>query len=260
LSFSLTTYNVLADSYIRPDWFPNTPPEWLDPARRHPALVDSIAELGTELIALQEVELDVFRRLEVRLETLGYRGMYGAKGRNKPDGCATFVKVDLFSEVEWQRLHYDDATEDGPASGHLALIARLEVAGRSVSLANTHVKWAPPETPRAEHQGARQLDELVAWCLAHPSDAWIVCGDLNCPPESAVLDGLRGAGLTDTHTGIDTPTCNANRLPRKLDHIFASQGLEACPGVIPSIQPDTALPSSSHPSDHLPVTAGLTWR
>jgi mRNA deadenylase 3'-5' endonuclease subunit Ccr4 len=260
MPFSFATYNILADSYIRPEWYPHTPAEWLTPTRRHSALVAAIVELGSDMIALQEVELPVFEMLETHLKPLGYTGRYEAKGRNKPDGCATFVNQEVVTGIKWQRLDYQDAMEGGAVSGHLALITLLEMNGRSLGVANTHVKWAPPETPRTAHQGARQLDELVDFCMAQSCDAWIVCGDLNCVPDSTVLDSLREAGFIDSHDANHAPTCNANRAPRKLDHIFVTQALHSVPGAIETIDADTPLPSSVHPSDHLPVTAILDWR
>jgi mRNA deadenylase 3'-5' endonuclease subunit Ccr4 len=39
MSFSVASYNVLAEAYIRPDWYPNTPAAVLAPSHRHPTLL-----------------------------------------------------------------------------------------------------------------------------------------------------------------------------------------------------------------------------
>jgi mRNA deadenylase 3'-5' endonuclease subunit Ccr4 len=257
---TLVSYNVLADSYIRPDWYPHTPSEWLDPAVRHPALVTEIVAFDADIVALQEVERPVFNALQERLSALGYVGRYAPKGRNKPDGCATFVRTSASPTVAWQRLAYSDGDSARADSGHVALLALLEVAGKTLGVANTHVKWAPPDTPRAAHIGARQVDELAHACAAQPCDGWVVCGDINCAPDSAVLDGLVAAGFVDAHGGLASATCNANRNPRKLDHVFVADAIDVIPGAIDPVAADTPMPSSSHPSDHLPVHVTLRWR
>jgi len=41
-SFRLATWNILATSYIRPKFYPNSPPGVLDPEWRIPAIVQSL--------------------------------------------------------------------------------------------------------------------------------------------------------------------------------------------------------------------------
>ncbi len=95
---------------------------------------------------------------------------------------------------------------------------------------------------------------------AHPCAEWVVCGDLNCTARSAVLDSLRSAGLVDAHGGLESPTCNANRNARKLDHVFITGGISAVPAPIEAIDADTPLPSENHASDHLAVEVTLRLR
>jgi len=45
VSFTIATYNVLANAYIRPAWYPRTPPGMLVAAYRGPALVRHILGL-----------------------------------------------------------------------------------------------------------------------------------------------------------------------------------------------------------------------
>jgi mRNA deadenylase 3'-5' endonuclease subunit Ccr4 len=260
MTVSLVTYNILADSYIRPKWFPYTPAECLDPAIRHPALLAELVAMDSDIFALQEVERDVFDLLSSGLEPLGYIGRYGPKGRDKPDGCATFVRQAVAQVIEWQRLEFSDAVGDGKISGHVALIALLEVDGQRLGVANTHLKWAAPGTPRTEHLGSRQIDELAEVMRAHSCAEWVVCGDFNCIPDSDVLDSLRETGFVDAHGEVEIPTCNANRDARKLDHVFITGGMTAEPAPIAPIDGHTPLPSEEHASDHLPVKVALCWR
>src|SRR5688572_6528119 len=91
VSFTVATYNVLATAYIKPEWYPGVSDHLLRAETRVPALVRHVEALGADVLCLQEVEPDVFAALGDRLGPLGYAGYYQQKGRNRPDGCATFV-------------------------------------------------------------------------------------------------------------------------------------------------------------------------
>jgi len=252
--FSFVTYNILADSYIRPAWYPNTPARCLDAAVRHEALLAELIALKADVLALQEVEHDLFVQIETGLRPLGYSGFYAPKGREKPDGCATFVQSAKLELIEHHRHSYDDG------SGHIALMSLLRFNGQTLGVANTHLKWAPPGTCSEEHVGVQQARALAAVCTAHACDAWIVCGDLNCTPDSELFASLQTASFEDAHEGALTPTCNANREARKLDHVLHTGRLVATPLPIAHIEDQTPLPSAVHPSDHLPVQVRLGWR
>jgi mRNA deadenylase 3'-5' endonuclease subunit Ccr4 len=254
MHFSFVTYNILADIYIRSEWYPNTPAKWLDPAVRHGALLAELILLNADVFALQEIEHDLFVQIETGLNPLGYSGFYAPKGRDKPDGCATFVRSAKLELIEHVRHPYDDGT------GHIALVSLLRFNGKTLGVANTHLKWAPPETPPEEHVGVQQACALAAICAAHACDAWIVCGDLNCTPNSALFASLQAAAFEDAHGGALTPTCNANREARKLDHVLHTRQLAATPSPIAQIDAQTPLPSADHPSDHLPVQVVFGWR
>src|SRR5262245_20302521 len=102
------TYNVLATAYIKPEWYRGVPPNLLSPAWRVPALVRHVESLGADLVCLQEVENEVFAALNQRLKLLGYEGHYEKKGRGRPDGCATFFRTSVFTQLQLLRLDYQD--------------------------------------------------------------------------------------------------------------------------------------------------------
>jgi mRNA deadenylase 3'-5' endonuclease subunit Ccr4 len=91
-SFSIASYNVLADSYVKPQWYPNVDPEVLRWDRRKFALADRVARLDSDIICLQEVEPDAYALIAQRLGAKGYEGIYSKKGSDKPDGCAMFFR------------------------------------------------------------------------------------------------------------------------------------------------------------------------
>jgi mRNA deadenylase 3'-5' endonuclease subunit Ccr4 len=133
MSFTVATYNVLATSYIKPEWYPGVSDHLLRAETRVPALVRHIEALDADVLCLQEVESDVFAALADRLGPLGHAGYYERKGRNRPDGCATFVRTAAFGVRHTRRLEYRDREAGAEAhSGHVALLLALERDGQAL--------------------------------------------------------------------------------------------------------------------------------
>ena len=91
-SFRIASYNILADSYVNPQWYPNVDPEVLRWDRRKFALAERVLRLDADIICLQEVETDAYSLIEQSLVAKGYDGVYAKKGCDKPDGCAMFFR------------------------------------------------------------------------------------------------------------------------------------------------------------------------
>src|SRR4051794_18996839 len=201
MAFTVATYNVLATAYLDRGTY-RTPRELLRPEWRVPAVVRHVESLGADLLCLQEVEADVFAALASRLSQVGYTGHYELKGRGKPDGCATLFRQSAFSLGRSQRLGYADR-EKGPQehSGFIALLLALEHAGRLLGVANTHLRWDRPGTPRNAQVGHRQAAELLDACrdFRPACDGWVICGDFNRQPQSEVIATFHQAGYEFAH-------------------------------------------------------------
>lgn len=245
----LATWNVLADAYVRPDWYRGVPAALLEPRRRRARVIERAKALAADVLCLQEVEEGCAAGLEAALAPLGYSSHFAQKGGGKPDGCATFVRG---ARVVDARPHF---YEDG--SGHLALLTHLDVAGTAVLVANTHLKWDDP----VKESGARWC-VLQARSLARalgPSGAAVVCGDLNVRPGDPTLAELEAAGLRDAFDGSDEPhTCLANGRTARIDHVFVRR-LAAAPRWANSVRGVASLPSEAEPSDHVPLVVEVTF-
>jgi mRNA deadenylase 3'-5' endonuclease subunit Ccr4 len=263
MSFTVATYNVLATAYLGHGDYAAVPPALLHSARRVPALVRHVASLDADLLCLQEVEADVFTALQDGLGSLGYAGRYERKGRGKPDGCATFHRTALLTPRSSVRLEYHDE-EKGPGShsGFVALLLALEQGGRLLGVANTHLRWDPPGTPRDRQVGYRQAAELLEACrhFEPPCDGWVVCGDFNRRPEGEVVAAFGKAGLAFAHAGRPhVRSAVANRRASLLDYLFYSATLCCRPLDPPPVSDGTLLPSAEQPSDHLALMAEFDW-
>jgi mRNA deadenylase 3'-5' endonuclease subunit Ccr4 len=250
-TFTAVTYNVLAQSHVHPDRYPLSRPEALDPARRRVLLLDRVAGLDADLLCLQEVEPAVHDDLRVRLDATHHTAY--TRPESRPDGLAVFARRATFTWHGHDVLRYQ-ARRRG--SGGAALTVRLGLDGQPLRVACTHLAWQPHSTPPAEHVGLRQMVEL----LAHRDsvavdDTWLFAGDFNATSQSAVVAAALGRGMSEScRSQRPWDTSAINGRPRKIDYLLHSTGrLTPHPGVLPKLTPDSALPSLTEPSDHLPL-------
>jgi mRNA deadenylase 3'-5' endonuclease subunit Ccr4 len=246
LAIRVVSWNVLADAYVRREYYPHTPPAILDRARRRKAVVERIAKLAdADVICLQEADSALFALAEEELPDSSGR-LFRKRGRG--EGCAIFVRRALATDPEWRELVFSDR------SGHIALGVTLN----GLSIVSTHLKWEPEGTPAETHRGRVQLGEVLdAW----PSEPRIVCGDFNAEPDSVLVALAKSRGLEDAYGSLpDAYTCNANEKKKRIDFIFHSRDLVATPAPLPRVEDDTALPSEIEPSDHLAIEARLHLR
>jgi mRNA deadenylase 3'-5' endonuclease subunit Ccr4 len=263
MTFRVATYNVLATAYVNPGWYPGVPEHLLRPEWRVPALAGHVRALDADVLCLQEVEPDVFAALDRRLGPSGYTGRYERKGRDKPDGCATFLRHDRLTPRRATRLEYRDRGQgpDGD-SGHVALLLAVDLGGRPLGVANTHVRWQPPDTPRDEQVGYRQVAELIEACRRFdpPCREWVVCGDFNSGPDGEVVAAMLDAGYAFAHAARpQVRSAVANGRAKLIDYLFHTAGLRSRPLDPLPIADDTRLPSPDQPSDHLALVAEFDW-
>jgi mRNA deadenylase 3'-5' endonuclease subunit Ccr4 len=261
-SFSVASYNVLASSYIKPEWYPHTAPEFLDAAWRIPALVRHVCAFATDIICLQEIDRPTFAAFESSLSLRGYAVHYAAKTRGQPDGCATFFREDRLARRASDVIGYSDGDSPRDDSGHIALIVVLEHAGRSLGIANTHLKWDSPATSPEKHRGLRQVRQLLrtSETMVPQCDGWIMCGDFNATPSSPIVATLQQAGLYYAHESDQRArTCNSNANAKLIDYLFHSSALLAKPVGSPRLDDETPLPSLEQPSDHLAIMSEFHW-
>lgn len=263
MPFSVASYNILANAYVKPDRYPDSPRDALDPAFRLATVVRRLMDLAADVVCLQEVEPVVFEYLDLRLKTHNYEGHFARKGGGKPDGCATFFNKSTFTLWARRVFHYTDSRGEQPPSGHVALLlVLLDQEDRHVGIANTHLKWDPPGTPLEEQWGYRQARQLLEEREATDPEcrAWVVCGDLNVTPDSETIRMVRRIGLDYAHRGKEhLGTCKAGPHAKMIDYLLHTRALDAKPVDPAPIEDQAPLPSDREPSDHVAVTAWFDW-
>lgn len=257
---SIATYNVLADAYVRPEFYPLVDPKLFVTEARYPRIVERVAGFGTHVICLQEVDWDLHQLLTERLEPLGYRGAWAKKDGGKPDGCSTFYRAPWKLRVLTHRF-YKDGSADRKASGHVMLLTVIQNDDQRISIVNTHLKWHPPDALPEDRIGLTQARELIEMHAGLPNQR-IICADFNAQPGSDILSVFHEAGYENAHPG-EEPTFNSFHdgkgpgRPMKIDHILHTAGLTAEAHPVPTLTPETGLPNDAEPSDHLPLIATL---
>ena len=220
-SLRFASFNCLSQSLLEQNHdllYRHSPPEALRRKPRLAALVDLVAGLQADVVGLQEVEPDEYRKTWVpRLGAMGYTGAFKQRtgeNRETPDGVALFwraARLELQDEpeaLEYARLaeRVQDAREaDELRNKHqVALLARLRdlATGRGVVVGVTHILW----NPKRGQVKARQVEALMARAAELRGDdeegaAVVVLGDFNCEPSSVlhsfVCDGRLDAPLAD---------------------------------------------------------------
>lgn len=250
--FTVVTYNVLAQAYIKPDRYRGVDPAALAAEPRRRRLLAQIAGLDADVVCLQEVEPDLFDALSERL--VDHRGFHAPKP-GRPDGCAVFVRHLTCSDH--QVVHYDACEAGYP---HLGQILTLNGDGHTFTVANTHLRWQGREVPIREHLGLKQFVELVR--AVPPEHPRLILGDFNALSQSPVLAEASAAGFSLAGRRLrpwDTALINGRR--RKLDYVLYEEGaLVAMPEPLRPLSRDTPIPSLEVPSDHLPLRVEFVWR
>ncbi|XP_050235194.1 carbon catabolite repressor protein 4 homolog 4 [Mercurialis annua] len=105
--FSLVSYNILAQVYVKSSYFPHSPSPSLKWKSRSKEVLTILKNVGADFLCLQEVdEYESFYKQN--MESHGYSSIYIQRSGQKRDGCGIFYKHKraelLFEEI----IEYND--------------------------------------------------------------------------------------------------------------------------------------------------------
>jgi len=225
----LLTWNVLADSYVRTSFYPNSPAAVLARGARTDAVAKMLADAAPDIACLQEVEEPVATAVAGH----GWEVRH-CKKPGRREGCAIASKSKLLTDMV-------------PLPHHQrAVLAR----GGMIPVATTHLHWDEPGTPRHRRQG---IIEAAALLAALSDGPWVVCGDFNVECDDELMDLFHEAGFRDACEGMLHPTANPHGRAKRIDHVLVRGDVRCEPMPVIPIVDDTPLPSPTHPSDHVPI-------
>lgn len=201
-SFTVVTYNVLADVYATSEQFPNCPSFALNWEYRKQRLLKEILQCHPDIICLQEVQQNHFISFfHPELAKLGYEGVFKEKERQlritTVDGCATFYKVNKFHFVtQWSiYLGYNDNIA-------LQVILSFKNTYQSLCIANTHIHTNPRNNDIKVRQVYNLLKALEPYFWNQRHFTLILCGDFNSLPGSVVHSFLTTGKVDPSHEEI----------------------------------------------------------
>lgn len=245
LTFSVLSYNILADMYaknVRTRWFC---PRWaLVWQYRGKNLLKEIIGYNADIICLQEVQDDHFESLfEPELTKRGYSALYKKKtnaiysdDKYISEGCATFYRRDLFEEIMKYELDFKDRAKllvDGSvepelkrpaiinrlAKDNVALIVILQARKHGygpqsrICVVNTHVH-AGNEYPDVKvFQVATLIHELKE--IVRSNMPLLICADLNSCPGSDPHTLLTKCGIKSVEE--NDPSLNPFKIERHIE-------------------------------------------
>jgi CCR4-NOT transcription complex subunit 6 len=232
--FALTvlSYNVLAQKLVRRDQFPYCSHAALKVSFRKESLLLEILNIGADILALQEVDTDLYSSWWApRLGAMGYKSEWASRERGK-HGCAVFYRKAKFvkfaaTTVQYAELgapHALSAEALDPDRRHTSVFEELsrpnvgQIVGLRVIQAaalpgqqpppdlglvvtNTHLFWDPRYRFVRLKQVSLLLERLVQFQQEHSGSASasaypaILMGDWNSTPDNIIY-----RFLTQRHT------------------------------------------------------------
>ncbi|PKA61392.1 Carbon catabolite repressor protein 4 like 1 [Apostasia shenzhenica] len=251
-TFTVLSYNILADSYATSDLYSYCPSWALSWPYRRQNLLREIIGYHADIICLQEVQSNHFEDFfALELDKHGYQALYKKKtaevfsgNPNSLDGCATFFRRDKFSHVKKYEVEFNKAaqslTDAVIPSGqkkialsrlikdNIALIAVLEAKfGNHVAdnpgkrqllcVANTHVN-VPQELTDVKLWQVHTLLKGLEKIAVSADIPMLVCGDFNCVPGSAPHALVAMGKLDQMHPDLTVDPLGILRPPSKLNH------------------------------------------
>lgn len=255
MPFRLVSYNVLADTFAREEIYPYATFEG-----RHDKVIARVLSMDADIVCLQEVSAALSARLHRALKDK-YTISYSAY-RMGMMGLATLVRKSSGFTVERELavvvccMTADDQDTFGSHLDNICLLVNVRRAKSAspsfIRIANTHAPCIPGN-PKISNAFVEKLLRVTG-----TRNNLIVAGDFNMLPDSPGY--LR---MTESLTPCTDPsretTCSSCRKKDKdvcfsgaIDFIFASKQLEAA--IEPTVEIAGLLPSSTEPSDHVPVS------
>ena len=154
-SFSVVTYNILADCHMEPAWYQYTPDTCRTSLQRHESIMAELDVLQADILCLQEVGLDYQPYLTTELGHRGYVGDYYPKTMGTMEGVATFFKKSQFEVVDVVKISFNEMLKDecdkrgidyislDCERPHVFLITKLRHnnSGRILTIGNIHTVW-----------------------------------------------------------------------------------------------------------------------
>ncbi|XP_044466612.1 carbon catabolite repressor protein 4 homolog 4 isoform X2 [Mangifera indica] len=106
VNFSLVSYNILAQVYVKSSLFPHSPSACLKWKNRSKAILTVLKNFDADFLCIQELDESDFYK--ANLKTDGYSSIYIQRSGQKRDGCGIFYKDNRAELLVEERIEYND--------------------------------------------------------------------------------------------------------------------------------------------------------
>jgi endonuclease/exonuclease/phosphatase family metal-dependent hydrolase len=235
------------------------------PLRRR-AVARRLADIGAEVVGLQEAYGFQQRYLERRLNGYAAVGAGRDDGRERGERCAVLYRPGRLRLESWTVRWFSDTPGapgsrgwGNPVTRLVTLCRFVDTAdGRRFGVADAHWDGASAQSR------LRSAEALLRWL--DPALPWIVVGDLNATAGDPAVARLVAGGLSDTlaHLGERGPGAGTHHQwdgatdGTRIDYVLVSPEWEILHAEIARQLPQEK--PSDLPSDHWPVVATLRLR
>ncbi|KAA8538081.1 hypothetical protein F0562_027689 [Nyssa sinensis] len=226
-SFSVLSYNILADLYVSSNVYSYCPTWALTWEYRLEHLLNEILSYNADILCLQEVQSDHFKDfLKPEMAEFGYSVIYKKKtkevyieNRYTTDGCAIFYRANWFKAIIKYEVEFDkiaqplvetmkpDCRNEGCfwlMKDNIALVVILEtvengIVNESICVANTHIHANSSFPDTKLFQVVNLIKGLEK--ISHSQIPVVICGDMNSLPGSEPHEFLISGGVEPNKEG-----------------------------------------------------------
>uniref|UniRef100_A0A803TA94 Phosphodiesterase 12 n=1 Tax=Anolis carolinensis TaxID=28377 RepID=A0A803TA94_ANOCA len=255
-SLRAVSYNVLADAYAQSELsrtvlYPYCAPYALEMDYRQSLLQKELLGYNADLLCLQEVDRAAFADgMGPALDAAGLEGLFRLKERQH-EGLATFFRRDKLRLLTRHDLFFQ-----------VSVLQTINDPSRQICVANTHLYWHPKGNFFANFCEALSHLRHVTHDL-YPGTPLLFCGDFNKEPHCSM--SLTHPFRLKSACGEPAYTNYVGGFHGCLDYIFIDADALEVEQVIPlpsheEVTTHQALPSVSHPSDHIALVCDLKWK
>lgn len=249
-SFRILSYNILAQCYTKPSYFPWASLDQLDWGFRSKQLLQEILSYTADIICLQE--LDNFEFFKENLQN--YQGVYKKRANTRKDGCGIFFDSTKFTLVEME-------TMDFPKE-NIVLLVCLEscLSKKRFTVVTSHFYY---KSKLIRNQQADFCIDKAQKSLLEGKPV-VLCGDFNCMPDNDTIEKFQSFGLCSGYQ--DLMNCNqfatflgGKHSKKWYDYIFHSKTFKATSILSLPKCGETLLPNTQLSSDHLALVSDISF-
>ncbi|EEB09320.1 CCR4/nocturin family endoribonuclease [Schizosaccharomyces japonicus yFS275] len=222
LTFTVMSYNVLAQTNIRRTMFPKSG-DALKWKFRSRMLENELLHYMPTVGCMQEVDAEFVPSFYQKvLEEHGYK-VHFVRYPGKTHGIFVFWSAKVFTKVNDVTISYDEHDElpgrmPTKNVGCCVALQRIDQPDRGIYLATTHLFWHPFGSYERLRQGALLVKEVNKFAQSHPWPVFIA-GDFNTEPYDTNFPALTTRPLDISKRSMDI-------IERSMSYVFGAADLD----------------------------------